>query len=294
MNDAFWQSIEQTLSQLTGRPQSIQQRQDVGGGCINQAFCISTGRDQWFIKVNSAHLESMFEAESTALSEIYATRTIKAPQPIAHGISGSHSFLILEYLDTGQSPNPQQFGQHLAAMHAIEQDYFGWHQDNTIGSTPQINDRDSNWIRFFRDKRLGYQNRLARKNGSPSTLISLVESLQEELDSFFTNYSPTPSLLHGDLWSGNWGADSQGTPIIFDPASYYGDREADLAMMELFGHPGMGFFDAYNEALPTDPGYSTRKVLYNLYHILNHFNLFGGGYAAQAERMCQQLLSETR
>ncbi|CAG0911933.1 unnamed protein product, partial [Cyprideis torosa] len=132
------------------------------------------------------------------------------------------------------------------------------------------------------------------KNSAPNRLIDSIQSLQADLHVLFDGYTPRAALLHGDLWSGNWGASAEGQPIIFDPACYFGDHEADLAMMELFGSPGPGFFDAYQATLPVDRGYTQRKILYNLYHILNHFNLFGPGYAAQAQNMTDQLLAEVK
>jgi len=140
-------------------------------------------------------------------------------------------------------------------------------------------------------QRLGFQLELATRNGLNADLIDAGYRLAEDLTKFFASYHPRPSLLHGDLWSGNQGADVEGNPVIYDPACYFGDHEADLAMMELFGHPGEGFFASYNEHFPIDPGYAQRRELYNLYHILNHANLFGGGYARQAQRMIEGLLA---
>jgi protein-ribulosamine 3-kinase len=164
--------------------------------------------------------------------------------------------------------------------------------DNFIGSTPQANTPSPDWVSFYRDHRLAFQRRLARYNGARAGLLDAVARLEAELGSFFQTHHPRAALLHGDLWSGNWGFLRDGSPALFDPAVYYGDREADIAMMELFGHPGADFFTAYNEMQPLDAGYPVRRDLYNLYHVLNHFNLFGGGYATQAEHMAQRLLAE--
>jgi fructosamine-3-kinase len=178
-------------------------------------------------------------------------------------------------------------------MHRCESGRFGWHRDNTIGSTPQINDPSDDWITFYRDHRLGFQYQLAADHGY-GELMPSGQQLMDCLDQFFADYKPRASLLHGDLWSGNYAIDQNGQPVIFDPAVYYGDREADLAMTELFGGFSARFYAAYNDAYPLDAGYKVRKNLYNLYHILNHLNLFGGGYLGQAERMTRQLLSEVR
>jgi len=168
---------------------------------------------------------------------------------------------------------------------------FGFAQDNFIGTTPQPNSWKDNWVDFWREQRLGFQLRLAEQNGHGSQLQRLGEKLMDALPAFFVGYTPQPSLLHGDLWSGNHAFLADGTPTIFDPAAYYGDRECDLAMTELFGGYHANFYAAYRAAYPLDAGYATRRDLYNLYHILNHANLFGGGYARQAEQMMQRLLA---
>jgi fructosamine-3-kinase len=181
-------------------------------------------------------------------------------------------------------------GDQLAALHRATESRFGWHRGNTIGSTPQSNEWHEDWIVFYRERRLRVQIDLAaRRMGAP--LRQLGETLMERLPEFFQDYRPAPSLLHGDLWSGNVATMREGDPVIFDPAVYYGDREADIAMTELFGGFSADFYAAYRRAWPLDPGYETRKSLYNLYHVLNHFNLFGGGYGMQAQQMMQRLLN---
>ena len=153
--------------------------------------------------------------------------------------------------------------------------------------------RSSRWVQFWRERRLGYQLQLARANGHGGRFQVLGEKLLAKLDSFFSEANQAASLLHGDLWSGNYSFDSEGQPVLFDPAVYYGDRETDIAMTELFGGFPAAFYAAYRESYPIDPGYDVRKNLYNLYHILNHLNLFGGGYRSQAEQMMGSLLAET-
>ncbi len=177
-------------------------------------------------------------------------------------------------------------------MHRCDAAQFGWQRDNTIGATPQPNAWHADWVAFFRDRRLGFQLAMAGDNGAPARLLDRGRRLLGELDAFFTTYRPTPSLLHGDLWGGNWGADSSGAPVIFDPAVYFGDREADIAMTRLFGGFDRQFYGAYAAEWPLDAGHGSRETLYNLYHILNHYNLFGGSYAAQAGDMIERLLAE--
>jgi fructosamine-3-kinase len=184
----------------------------------------------------------------------------------------------------------------LAELHRHAGERFGFDADNFIGGSPQKNDwhNEYDWPRFYADQRLRPQLSRAIGNGMERTLAAQGESLAERLSAFFLNYRPRPSLLHGDLWGGNASALPDCTPVIFDPAVYYGDREADVAMSELFGGFPESFYAGYREAWPLDSGYETRKTLYNLYHVLNHFNLFGAGYLNQARRMIGKLLAELR
>ncbi|MDX8408342.1 MAG: fructosamine kinase family protein, partial [Mariprofundaceae bacterium] len=198
-----------------------------------------------------------------------------------------------EYIAFGASVagSERLLGEQLAAMHRHTADRFGWHRDNTIGSTVQQNTRQDDWLEFWSRHRLGFQMEQLSRRGMGCGLAAAVASLCEALPAFFSGYTPEPSLLHGDLWGGNRGFDENGAPVIFDPAVYYGDREADIAMTELFGGFGPDFYAAYQAAWPLDAGYQQRKTLYNLYHIMNHANLFGGGYLHQAESMASELLA---
>ena len=234
----------------------------------------------------------MFIAEAAGLDAIAATGTLRVPRTVAHGVADDQGYLVLEYLELGSRGNARLLGERLAAMHRCTADQFGLAGDNFIGTTLQPNARTDDWVEFWRRHRLGFQLRLAARNGYGGRLQSLGEQLLDALPAVFAGYSPLPSLLHGDLWSGNHGFLADGAPAIFDPATYYGDRECDLAMTELFGGYPANFYAAYRTAWPLDPGYATRRDLYNLYHILNHANLFGGGYATQAEQMMQRLLIE--
>jgi fructosamine-3-kinase len=233
----------------------------------------------------------MFEAEAAGLSEITKADTIRAPAPICYGTNGDSSYLVMEYIDMSASGDMESAGRQLAQMHKKIGGGFGWHMDNTIGSTHQPNNITTDWIEFWRERRLGFQLKLATQLGYGGRLQNSGEKLLELLPQLIT-HQPQPSLLHGDLWGGNISFDKSGTPIIYDPAVYYGDREADIAMTELFGGFGSDFYSAYNEIWPLDAGYASRKPLYNLYHILNHLNIFGGGYASQAQVMIDRLLSE--
>lgn len=288
-------TLSEHITQASGKAFQARSQRSVSGGDINTAFVIEDGQTAYFVKTNQADKLDMFAAEAAGLKEILASHSLRAPHPVCHGKTEDHAYLVLEYLNLhhGDSRSAEDMGLQLAQMHRKSAAQFGWEIDNTIGATPQINTRDADWVNFYGERRLRFQLDLAQKNGCD--LRSLGEQLIAVLPAFFDNYRPTPSLLHGDLWGGNWGADDQGKAVIFDPALYYGDRESDLAMTELFGGFPPRFYSAYRDAYPIDAaGYAVRKILYQLYHVLNHFNLFGGSYAGQAQHMMQRLLAEVR
>jgi protein-ribulosamine 3-kinase len=285
--------VASAISNATHRPFEMRGAAPVGGGSINESYRLE-GADgtRYFLKLNDSRHLAMFIAEAAGLEAIAATNTIRVPLPITHGSAGGQSYLVLEHLELSSRGNAKLLGDQLASLHRCSSSQYGFAQDNFIGTTPQPNLWQDNWIDFWREQRLGFQLRLAAQNGYGGQLQSLGTKLQDALPAFFEGYTPKPSLLHGDLWSGNHAFLADGTPAIFDPAVYYGDRECDLAMTELFGGYGTDFYAAYRAAYPLDSGYATRRELYNLYHILNHANLFGGGYAGQAARIMQKLLAE--
>lgn len=287
-------AIEQSITEASGLDFSIKHQHSIGGGSINSAFRIADDEHRYFLKLNQANKLDMFEAEAAGLHELAAAKAIGVPIPICYGAAGGQSWLVTEYIEfsRGGRDSNCQFGRQIAALHCQTSEQFGWFRDNTIGSTLQYNDQTNDWVDFYRERRLRVQFEMAAGNGFTGSLQSGGERLIENLHKFFTGYAVKPALLHGDLWGGNHAFDQAGQPVIFDPAVYYGDREADIAMTELFGGFGAGFYAAYQEAWPLDAGYGVRKTLYNLYHILNHANLFGGAYASQAESMVDQLLAE--
>jgi len=291
LGSAIAQKIEQAISQVTGEAFAVEQQQSVGGGCINQAVRVTGGDRTFFVKTNRASELAMFEAERDGLQEMYASQTIRVPQPLACGICEAEAYIVMEWLPLGNSRSAdswQRMGQQLAQMHQVtSKQGFGWHRDNTIGATPQQNGWMDTWIEFWRDRRLGPQFELAYDNGGK---FPRRDELMNAIPRLLKGHTPTASLLHGDLWSGNAAITTAGEPVILDPATYYGDPEADLAMTELFGSFPASFYQAYNATSPIGDGYSQRKVLYNLYHIINHFNLFGSGYGSQANRMIDQVL----
>lgn len=268
----------------------------VGGGSIHRAWHLDDGLRHYFAKTGGIAAAPMFAAEAQGLQALSAAAAVPTPTFITLGQAGTEAFLVLEHLDL--TPLDQAGGARLGAgmaqLHRITGDSFGWTTTNFIGSTPQQNEPHPSWPYFFGERRLRPQLQLALQNGMERTLVTKGYGVIERSGGLFLDYRPAPSLLHGDLWSGNAAQVSGGGPVIFDPACYYGDREADIAMAELFGGFPVSFYAAYRSAWPLDPGYEARKPLYNLYHILNHFNLFGAAYLGQAQRMIERLLAELK
>jgi len=288
------QAIEASIGQATGHPFSIQSKTTISGGSINQAYRIADHSRSYFVKLNQTDQLHMFEAEADGLSELASANAIRIPELICVGKSKEQAWLVTGYIKFGRAENHscQLLAQQLAALHASTAKQFGWFRENTIGLTLQQNQCNDDWVEFYREQRLGFQLDLAARNGFIGSLQQKGERLMADISVFFTTYKPQASLLHGDLWGGNCAFDAHGQPVIFDPAVYYGDREADIAMTELFGGFSAGFYTAYDESWRLDDGYPVRKTLYNLYHILNHANLFGGSYIVQAESMLDRLLAE--
>jgi protein-ribulosamine 3-kinase len=266
----------------------------VGGGSINTCYLWRTSRESLFVKVADAQSRDMLEAEAAGLSELAQAQAVRVPQVRLMDIAGRYAFLALEWIEHGSLKHgaDARLGEQLAQLHRVTDARFGWHRDNTIGLTPQQNTWDDSWPHFFRERRLKFQLQLAIQNGHGAELEDAGHRLLERLDVFFTAYQPAASLLHGDLWGGNWLIGHQGEPVIFDPACYYGDREADLAMTHLFGGFDRSFYSAYEGAWPLDTGHRARRDLYNLYHVINHANLFGGGYVRQAKDIIHRLLAQ--
>ncbi|HKA44897.1 MAG TPA: fructosamine kinase family protein [Burkholderiales bacterium] len=287
-----WDEIARGIGGAIASPFAIEATESVGGGCINRCYVVRGRGRAYFVKLNEPARLPMFEAEAAGLAEIARSATVRVPTPTCSGANQEASWLAVEYIELhpARSRSHWELGRQLSRMHKATNERFGWHRDNTIGATPQVNTPHADWISFWRENRLGFQLELAARNGHRGLLQQRGERLLEELSGFFVGYTPTPSLLHGDLWGGNAAFDTEGAPVVFDPAVYYGDREADIAMTELFGGFGSAFYSAYRDEFPLDAGYARRRDLYNLYHVLNHLNLFGGGYGAQALRMIDQLL----
>jgi len=290
---SIWRAIAEQISNHSGQPFSPDAPTGLGGGCINSAFRLTDGNRTWFVKTNSEDRLDMFEAEAAGLDALAAADAIGVPRTLCTGSTGGQSYIVMQHLELGRGSSDgwKLAGRQLATLHKESARAFGWVRSNTIGATPQHNRWEKDWIRFWRDQRLGFQLELAASNGYGGHLQSLGEQLLARFPALI-DHSPGPSLLHGDLWGGNLGFSREGDPVIYDPATYFGDREAEIAMTELFGGFSADFYAAYREAWPMDVGYTVRRELYNLYHVLNHLNLFGGGYGSQAQGMMQRLLAE--
>ena len=258
----------------------------VGGGDISAAWRVGSA----FVKTGGIDSLEMLQAEAEGLQELNAAGAIRVPEVLGVGSTENDAYFATEWIDFDRptSDIERLLGEQLAAMHRCTKDSFGWHRDNTIGLTPQHNDLSDDWVDFFRTRRLGFQLELADRNGFGGDLQSAGRKLGDNLEAFFKDYVPAASLLHGDLWGGNWAA-AKGQPVIFDPAVYYGDRESDIAMTQLFGGFGQAFYSAYQESWPMEPGHESRLMLYQLYHVLNHLNLFGSGYLGRAMQLIRDL-----
>jgi protein-ribulosamine 3-kinase len=286
-------AVARELSTLSGRQCAPAPERSVAGGSINECYTWRCGSELLFVKVRARGARAAFEAESRGLAELARARAIRVPEVIARGETDTAAFLALEWIES-KAPDArceERLGEELAALHTVTATRFGFHHDNLIGSTPQPNGWTSDWAEFFRDSRLRPQLTLAAQSGYGALLTEPGARLLERVPALLAGHQPRASLLHGDLWGGNWLASTHGEPVVFDPAIYYGDREADLAMTRLFGGFGASFYRAYNTAAPLAPGWQVRLELYNLYHVLNHANLFGGGFAQQARAMMERVLA---
>jgi protein-ribulosamine 3-kinase len=288
-------AIAGAIASTSGVPCQDSPAGRVAGGSINVCYRWPSDAGPLFVKVTAVEGLPMLVAEAAGLAALGAANAVRVPRVLAVGPAAGNAFLALEWL-TAQAKGAaceQLLGEQLAALHRVTAQRFGWSHDNTIGSTPQANAPCGDWAEFFRERRLRPQLALAAHNGYAG-IEPWADRLLEALPKLLAGHRPQASLLHGDLWAGNWLALASGEPAIFDPAVYYGDRETDLAMTRLFGGFGAAFYRAYEAAAPLPEGAALRAELYNLYHVLNHLNLFGGGYGHQARGMMQRLLAQLR
>ena len=289
--NAAWQSA---AAARIGAPPAATRWIDLGGGTFDGTWRLESGGDRYFVKTQPASRIAMLEAEAEGLLELSRAGAIRVPAPVACAAGSGSAFLVLEWLDFGDGGRDAALGTALAQLHRTTADRYGWRRDNAIGATPQDNAWSDDWATFFRDRRIAPQLALAARDRHGRRLQQDGERLLAAIPQLLAGHVPASSLLHGDLWQGNAARLASGDPVIYDPAVYFGDREADLAMAELFGGFGADFHAAYRAAWPLDAGYPMRRTLYNLYHVLNHFNLFGGAYGKQAQTMMTELLAKAR
>jgi protein-ribulosamine 3-kinase len=289
-----WHELANSISAVTGRELERTSHQSLTGGDAGSCVRWSSDAGPMFVKIALDCRAWVLEAEAEGLRALASASRIRVPVVFGVGVAAGRAWLALEWLDL-ESPRPgseARLGELLAEQHRTTAEMFGWHRTNTIGPTRQENDPNPDWGRFYVTRRLEPQLALAEQNGNHGSLIDRGRRLCELVPALLGGHAPSPSLLHGDLWAGNHAEDAAGHPLVFDPAVYFGDREADLAMTRLFGGYGRGFYAAYEAAWPLEAGAAERVPLYNLYHVLNHLNLFGGGYLRQAEDMVERLLAQ--
>jgi protein-ribulosamine 3-kinase len=288
--DSFEVLLENTLHIRIARGS----QQSVNGGSIDPCFRVESDQGPIFVKCGASKIFRRFETEAEGLTLLSQSQAVRVPKVLGQAHDDQCAFLALEWIEMSKNTRSSEatLGEQLAWQHRVLESRYGLSFDNAIGATPQRNSWCDEWVEFFREHRLRAQLDLAKGSGASGALLDRGELLYQLMDAFFNSYRPSPSLLHGDLWGGNWGTDDDDMPVIFDPAVYFGDREADIAMTKLFGGFGPAFYTAYHSTWPLDQGAGTRATLYNLYHVLNHFNLFGGAYQTQASSMIERLLAE--
>lgn len=286
----MWSTIDKAIERATGQPFTHTRKTVVSGGDINTCFCLTDDNQKYFVKLNDKNHLEHFESEVYALKQIHRCEQISCPKVITLGVTLDKSFLVLNFIpfETPHSDDWYHLGQQLAHLHKTStHGQFGWQYDNYIGNTVQPNQWSSNWKSFFAEQRIGWQLQLLYEK---SIRFGDIDHIIQKCHDALSHHHVTPRLVHGDLWHGNMGF-SDHNAIIFDPACYYGDREVDVAMTELFSHLPHNFYQGYHDTFPLKKDYEQRKLIYNFYHILNHANLFGGNYIEQSKALLSRILS---
>ncbi len=282
IHSGFARHLEEKLKEFTGSTFSIEKHYPVSGGCINHAYCLQSDSDKIFLKYNRRDLfPGMFEAEAAGLQLLRESRSVNVPHVLGTGHFGNDSYILLEFIEPGKKRKDywEDAGRRLADLHRCSSEKYGLEQDNYIGSLRQSNRKHEDWVTFFVEERLKPFGEFISSSSADKIENTLRERIPLE----------APALLHGDLWSGNIITDSYGEACLIDPAVYYGHRETDLAMTKLFGGFPREFFDAYKEENPLQPGFEERIDVYNLYPLLVHARLFGGGYVGQVRDILKSL-----
>lgn len=278
----MWHFISEQISECIQQDFVCNDIRDVKAGDSHKAFKISDGKQHFFVKTNIKIRLPHFEAEVEGLKHLSNTQLFKVPNVICSGVVSDHSFLVLEHIEMtqGNEQSWSHFGQALAELHKTHtQRMYGWQQDNFIGLTLQPNLWKKRWDSFFAEQRIGFMLQLLAEKGH---VLANIDAVVDAIKSLLKGHTPRPSMLHGDLWQGNVGFYKK-QPVLYDTAFYFGDRETDLAMTELFARFPESFYQGYNDIWPLDVDYQYRKPIYQLYHILNHALLFGGHYIDSAK-----------
>jgi fructosamine-3-kinase len=286
--EALTGAVGDTLAEA-GDAGPISDVRTVAGGDINQAARVETAQGVYFVKWHPASQPDMFVCEAKGLALLAAADAARVPAVVGKGRvpDSKAAFLILEWIERGNGKSNHAaatLGRQLAEQHHTRHARYGLDHDNYIGRLPQPNAYADSWVGFYATQRLGAQRDLAAQNGRlPAGRARRLDRVIASLDRWIDDAACQPSLLHGDLWGGNWLVSAAGEPVLIDPAVYYGDREADLAMTHLFGGFPQTFYDAYEEIFPLAPGHAEREPLYRLYYLLCHLNLFGEGYGGSVD-----------
>lgn len=277
--------LEQVCSQIENQPVKLRAYEKIYGGDINQTYRLAMTNNDYFIKINTANKIDMFEKETIGLQTLKNSNSFVVPKVFQTGVFENKSYLLMEFFESLENnTNPENFAKSLVKLHQNTNHYFGFETNNYIGNLPQINTPEKNWTEFYIQNRLQYQINLGGQN-IPSKLKNDFEKLFLKLSDILPDEKP--SLLHGDLWSGNHFYNTQGQAVIFDPAVYYGHREVDLAMMSLFGGFDAKIYTIYNELFPLEENWKNRLKIYQLYPLLVHFNLFGASYLQGIKQILQ-------
>jgi len=272
--------------------QSIRRSRSVSGGSINQAFRLETKRGAFFLKLNhGGTAKRMLATEARGLQALRSAQAIRIPEVLAQGEAAGYAYLLLEMVEPGPRDRAfwQRFGEELAALHRCSDEQFGWPEDNFIGSLPQPNGRHDSWASFYQSQRLQPQLDMALEANAlwpaaPAQFEQLFQRLPELCP------EEPPALAHGDLWGGNFLSAANGDPVLIDPAVSYAHREMDLGMSKLFGGFAPAFYEAYQANYPSESGWESRLDLYQLYYLLVHVNLFGGGYVSSTRSVVERYL----
>lgn len=284
-----------SIARRLGWPDGEIESRPVSGGSIAGSWRLDCKGRQAFVKTMGTAQAAMLDAERDGLERLAQSGRLCTPSVLGHGKEKDCAWLALEWLElrplSGKAS--AELGRRLADLHSCRAETFGLDNDNFIGATPQPNTQTADWPEFLFDQRLGFQLSLLAEHRSGLGLgPKLTPELRDAWHRRFAGYAPEASLLHGDLWGGNAASLDDGRPVVFDPAVHYGDRECDLAMADMFGGFDTAFFDAYARRWPLAPGWELRRGFYQLYHLLNHANLFGGGYIDSSRRLIDQLLAQ--